>query len=124
MKTQTRLSNSTNQKSANALREGERITDRYRLANMTKWATFCAERMTYREIEKMAGKSAPWWHLVVDKKWKKIKPTPAEYRAIKLVYDAVVKFGGDTSGRRDLAYKILSDLGTLQRDIAELMRKV
>jgi hypothetical protein len=37
--------------------------------------------------------------------------------------DAVMKFGGDTSGRRELAYKILGDLGELQRDIAELMRK-
>jgi hypothetical protein len=34
-----------------------------------------------------------------------------------------VKFGGDTTGRRELAYRILGDLGELQRDIAELMRK-
>ena len=111
------------QKSSNAMREGERITDRYHLANMSKWASFCVERMTYREIAAMAGKSSGWWSLVVDKEWGKIKPTPAEYRAIKLVHDAVVKFGGDTTGRRELAHRILGDLGELQRDIAELMKR-
>lgn len=111
------------QKASNTLHEGERITDRYRLANMSKWGAFCAERMTYREIAAMAGKSAGWWSLVVDKEWGKIKPTPTEYRAIKLVHDAVVKFGGDTTGRRELAFRILGDLGELQRDVAELMKK-
>lgn len=71
----------------------------------------------------MAGKSSGWWELVAQKQWKRIKPTLAEYRAIKLVRDAMLKFGGDTSGRRELAYRILGDLGNLQRDIAELMRK-
>lgn len=114
---------SKRQTASNALREGERITDRYHLANMAKWAVFCSEHMTFREIAGMAGKSSGWWSLVADKEWCKIKPTPMEYRAIKLLHDAVVKFGGDTTGRRELAYRILGDLGELQRDIAELMRK-
>jgi hypothetical protein len=114
---------STHQKLSNTLREGERIVDRYHLANLARWAAFCAERMTYREIANMAGKSAGWWKLASDRQWQRIKPTLTEYRAIKLLHDVVAKFGGDTSGRRELAYRILGDLGNLQRHIAELMRK-
>lgn len=114
---------SNHQRASNELREGQRITNRYHLANLAKWAGFCSERMTYREIANMAGKSSGWWALVVDREWSKIKPTPTEYRAIKILHDAVAKFGGDTTGRRELAYRILRDLGMLQRDIAELMRK-
>ena len=123
MKTQPANQLSTRKKPSNALREGDRIVDRYHLANMSKWATYCSERMTYREMAEMAGKSAGWWKYVVDKQWHKIKPTPVEYRAIKLLHDATVKFNGDTKGRRELAYRILGDLGNLQRDIAELMKR-
>lgn len=123
MKKLTKSSTSTRQKPSNALCEGERITDRYHLANMAKWVVYCSERMTWREIAGMAGKSAGWWKLASDRQWARIKPTPMEYRAVKLLYDAVRKFGGDTSGRRELAYRILGDLGNLQHDIAELMRK-
>ena len=114
---------STRQKPSNALCEGGRITDGYHLSSMAKWATFCAAQMTWREIASMAGKSPGWWKLASQRKWSRIKPTPMEYRAIKLLHDAMRKFGGDTSGRRELAYRILGDLGELQRDIAELMKK-
>jgi len=114
---------STRQKPSNALCEGRRITDGYHLSSIAKWTSYCAERMTWREIATMCGKSAGWWKLASQRQWSRIKPTPTEYRAIKLLYDAVRKFGGDTSGRRELAYRILGDLGDLQRDIAELMRK-
>ena len=108
---------------ANALVEGQRITGRYHLANITKWVLSCSGKMSYREIAEMAGKSKGWWELAAQKQWKRIKPTPTEYRSIKLVYDAMQKFGGDTSGRRELAYRILGDLGNLQRDISEMMRR-
>lgn len=113
-------------KVSNELREGERITDRYHLANMAKWTGKVAERIggdKYQAMARMCGKSKAWWAHVANKRFNKIKPTPMEYRAIKLLYDAVMKFGGDTSGRRELAYKILGDLGELQHDISELMRK-
>jgi hypothetical protein len=79
--------------------------------------------MTYREIAEMAGKSAAWWKLAEQKQWTRIKPTPMEYRAIKLLHDAVKKFGNDMSGKRELVLKILADMGELQSDIAELMKK-
>ena len=123
MKTNRTAKPSTHQKASNELAEGKRITGRYHLANMARWAAFCSERMTYREVAAMAGKSPGWWKLAEQKQWTRIKPTPTEYRAIKLLHDAVAKFGGDTSGRRELAYRILGDLGNLQRDIAELMKK-
>lgn len=113
-------------KSSNELREGERITDRYHLANMAKWTNDVLARITgdkFLAISKMCGKSKAWWAHVANKRFSKIKPTPTQYRQIKLMYDVVMKFGGDTSGRRELAYKILGDLGELQRDISELMRK-
>lgn len=113
-------------KSSNELREGERIADRFHLANMAKWTHAVAERIggdKYQAISKMCGKSKAWWSHVDNKRFDRIKPTPTEYRAIKLLYDAVLKFGGDTSGRRELAYRILGDMGELQRDVAELMRK-
>lgn len=113
----------TRKKPANALCEGQRITSRYHLVNISKWVLACAVNMSYREIAEMAGKSKAWWELAAQKQWKRIKPTPTEYRAIKLVYDAMRKFGGDTSGRRELAYRILGDLGNLQRDISEMMRR-
>lgn len=119
----TNTQKSTRKNSSNALREGERITNRYYLLNMARWTLTCANGMTYREIASMAGKSSGWWELVAQKQWKRIKPTPTEYRAIKLARDAMLKFGGDTTGRRELAYRILGDLGNLQRDIAEMMRK-
>lgn len=117
---------STRKLTANALREGQRIANRYHLANMAKWTHAVAERIggdKYLAIARMCGKSKGWWALIDAKRFDKIKPTPTEYRAIKLLYDAVLKFGGDTSGRRELAYKILGDLGELQRDIAEMMRR-
>jgi len=113
-------------KRSNELREGERITGKWHLANMAKWTNEVAARVTgdkYAVIARMCGKSKAWWALVASKQFGKIKPTPTEYRAIGLLHNAVIKFGGDTSGRRELAYKILGDLGELQRDIAELMRK-
>ena len=113
----------TRKNPSNALCEGERITSRYHLGNITKWVMACAGKMSYREIAEMAGKSKGWWEFAAQRKWMRIKPTPTEYRAIKLVYDAMRKFGGDTSGRRELAYRILGDLGNLQRDIAEMMRR-
>jgi hypothetical protein len=114
---------SSRKRIANTFREGRRITDGYHLSSMARWAAFCAQHVTYREIARMCGKSCGWWALVVDRQWSRIKPTPVEWRAIKLLRDALIKFGGDTSGRRELAYRILGDLGELQRDIAELMRK-
>lgn len=123
MKKLDRSRQSTQQKPSNVLHEGERITNRYYLANMTKWVCFCLGQMTYRDIAAMAGKSGGWWKLVATKQWTRIKPTPMEYRAIKLLYDSLRKFGGDTSGRRELARRILGHMGDLQRDIAELMRK-
>lgn len=113
----------TRKKSPNALVEGERIQSRYHLSNMSRWVAACSASITYREISEMCGKSKAWWELAAQRQWERIKPTPTEYRAIKLLYDAVRKFGGDTSGRRELAYRILGDLGNLQRDIAEMMRK-
>jgi hypothetical protein len=110
-------------KPSNALVEGQRITSHYHLVLMSKWVLACAVKMSYREIAEMAGKSKAWWELAGQKQWKRIKPTPTEYMAIKLVYDAMRKFGGDTRGRRELVYRILVDLGNLQRDIAEMMRR-
>jgi len=113
----------TRKKASNALAEGQRITSHYHLANISKWVSACARAMTYREIAEMCGKSKAWWELASQRQWTRIKPTPTEYRSIKLLHDAVRKFGGDTSGRRELAYRILGDLGNLQRDIAEMMRR-
>lgn len=114
---------SARKKPSDKLHEGERITSQYYLKNMVKWATVCTKAMTFREIAEMAGKSSAWWEHVIQKNWSRIKPTPTEYRAIKILHDAVIKFGGDTTGRRELAFAILSDMGSLQRDIAALMKK-
>ncbi len=110
---------------SNELYEGERIESAYRLANMAKWTAFCAEHLNgdrYAQIAGMCGKSKGWWAFVAKRQWNKIKPTPTEYRAIELLYKALTKFGGDTRGRRDLALRILADMGALQNDIAALMR--
>jgi len=116
---------STRKNLSNELHEGERIEGAYRLANMAKWTVFCAEQLTgdrYAQIASMCGKSKGWWAFVAKRKWSKVRPTPMEYRAIELLYKALTKFGGDTRGRRDLALRILADMGALQNDIAALMR--
>lgn len=115
----------SHKKSSNKLHEGERIESTYRLTNMAKWTAFCAEHLTgdrYAQIARMCGKSKGWWAWIAKRQWNKVRPTPTEYRAIELLYKALTKFGGDTRGRRDLALKILVDMGTLQNDIAALMR--
>lgn len=116
---------STRKNLSNELHEGERIEGAYRLANMARWTVFCAEHLTgdrYAQIASMCGKSKGWWAFVARRQWNKVRPTPTEYRAIELLHKAICKFNGDTRGRRDLAFKILADMGTLQNDIAALMR--
>jgi len=91
---------------------------------MAKWALECVNGgMSYQEIADAAGKSKGWWEWVVQKSMGRIKPTPTEYRAIKLVRDVMKKFGGDTTARRELAYRILGDLEICKRDVAEIMRR-
>src|SRR3989304_1036087 len=83
-------------KLSNEFHEGQRIESTYYLSNMARWAIFCADHMTgdrYGEIAKMCGKSK-----------------------------ALIQFGVDTRGRRDLALQILKDMAALQNDIAALMK--
>ena len=83
-------------KRGSASSASDRLTSRanlIRLRDMTIW--LCEHNSGgARWLERYAGHSHGWWEYVKRERWRKIKPTEADFGRVRMLYDALQEHSG------------------------------